>query len=58
MSEEVYSLPSVNLNGLGESLLVKELPDIIQSFKDSVMDVMMHTNCTMKDLSVKLVEAG
>ena len=58
---KAYSLPSVNLNGLGESLLVKELPDIIQSFKDAgVMDVMMHTNCTLltKDLSVKLVEAG
>lgn len=58
---EANCLPAVNLNGLGESLLVKSLPKTIKKFKEAgVIDIMMHTNCTIidKSLSEELVESG
>jgi len=56
-----YRTPAVNLNGLGEPTLLKDLPRRIAYAKQSgFVDVMFHTNGTImtKALAASLIEAG
>ena len=56
-----YQTPAANLNGLGEPMLRKDLPEMIAYAKQSGMiDVMFHTNGTImtEHLARALVEAN
>lgn len=58
---EIGELQGVNLNGLGEPLLRKDLLDFVKAAKDyGLSDIMFHTNGTTltEDLSVNLVNSG
>ena len=58
---EKYGLPTVNLNGLGEPLLRKDLPEFIHYAKEhGVVDVMFHTNGTIMTTKMAddLIDAG
>jgi organic radical activating enzyme len=52
---EKYGLPTVNINGLGEPLLRRDITDFIRYAKNcGVVDVMFHTNGTI--MTTKLAE--
>lgn len=58
---EVFGLPTVNINGLGEPLLRKDIAEFIRYAKDhGVLDVMFHTNGTIMNekLADSLIDAG
>ena len=58
---EKYGLPTVNINGLGEPLLHKDIAEFIRHAKEhGVVDVMFHTNGTIMTpkLAEKLIDAG
>ena len=55
------NLPTVNLNGLGEPTLRKDIPEMINLAKKAgVVDIMFHTNATtMTDrLAERLIHSG
>ena len=54
-------LPTINVNGLGEPLLRKDIPEFIGYAKEhGVQDVMFHTNGTImtEELATRLIESG
>ena len=54
-------LPTINVNGLGEPLLRKDIPEFISYAKEhGVQDVMFHTNGTImtEELATRLIESG
>lgn len=56
-----YHLPAANLNGLGEPLLTRHLPEMIAFAKQKgLVDVMFHTNATImtEKIAKDLIEAG
>ncbi|HEY9070150.1 MAG TPA: radical SAM/SPASM domain-containing protein [Candidatus Ozemobacteraceae bacterium] len=58
---ERFGLPTININGLGEPLLCKELPRFIRYAKEhGVLDVMFHTNGTLmtEEIAEELIDAG
>lgn len=58
---EKYGLPTVNMNGLGEPLLRKDITAFIRYAKEhGVLDVMFHTNGTIMTtkLAEDLIDAG
>lgn len=58
---EHYHVPAANLNGLGEPLLLRRLPDMIAYAKQrGILDVMFHTNGTImtESLARALIESG
>jgi MoaA/NifB/PqqE/SkfB family radical SAM enzyme len=59
--EKCGGLPTININGLGEPLLRKDIPELVSYAKaHGVQDVMFHTNATImtEDLATRLIEAG
>lgn len=60
-AEKFGGLPTININGLGEPLLRKDIPEFIHYAKEhGVQDVMFHTNGTImtEELATKLIESG
>jgi len=60
-AEKYGGLPTININGLGEPLLRKDLPELIRYAKEhGVQDVMFHTNATImtEELAIRLIDAG
>ena len=58
---ERYYLPTININGLGEPLLRKDITKFIRYAKEhDVLDVMFHTNGTImtEELANSLIDAG
>jgi MoaA/NifB/PqqE/SkfB family radical SAM enzyme len=58
---ERHNMPTVNLNGLGEPLLVRNLPQVVVYAKQhGFIDVMFHTNGSVmsEPLALALIEAG
>ena len=56
-----YRIPSINLSHGGESLLRKDLPELIRKSRDNgVLDIMIHTNGSLlnKQLSIDLIQSG
>ena len=60
-AENFGGLPTINVNGLGEPLLRKDIPEFISYAKEhGVQDVMFHTNGTImtEELATRLIESG
>jgi radical SAM protein with 4Fe4S-binding SPASM domain len=58
---KLYNMPAVNLNGLGEPMLHKFLPDMIRYCRDAgIKDIMFHTNATVmtEQRAEELIDAG
>lgn len=56
-----HEFSAVNLNGLGESLLVDNFADYVEAAKnDGVIDIMFHTNASImnKKIASKILSAG
>lgn len=56
-----YSLPAINLNGLGEPMMNPNLPEMIRYCKDAgIQEVMFHTNATIMNekIAEDLIESG
>jgi uncharacterized radical SAM superfamily Fe-S cluster-containing enzyme len=60
-AKDFGGLPTINVNGLGEPLLRKDIPEFISYAKEhGVQDVMFHTNGTImtEELATRLIESG